>query len=120
MHAERKAIPVTTAADGTATVYSPNITGRITDIIYAKTDFADTVDFAITAETTGRNIWTEANVTAAKAVAPVRAAQVPAGTNSTLTEVPFLLANERIKFAIAEGGDTKSGSFTVVVDGNIS
>ena len=119
MHAERQAVAVTTAADGSATYYTGNVNGRVDTIRYAKTDFADTADFAITAETTGVNLWTEANITASETMRPVAAPQLTDGSDSTITEVPILLDNERIKIVIAQGGNAKSGTFHITVEGNI-
>ena len=119
MHVTRQAVAVTTAADGTATYYTGNVTGRVHSIRYVKDDFAAGVDFTITAETTGQNIWTEANVNASETMSPVAVPQLNDGTDSTITEVPVLLDNERISIAIAQGGDAKSGTFHITVEGNI-
>lgn len=114
-YAERHTVAITTAAGGTATAYTPVVTGRVLNIRYIKDDFADGVDFAITAETSGLNLWTENNVNASKTVSPVQAAHLATGAASTLTEAPIFVAFERIKIVIAEGGATKSGTFLVVV-----
>src|SRR5690606_31508966 len=63
----RYKITLTTAADGSATGYSPKISGKVHSIAYqkaAENGFADGVDFAITAEATGDGLWTESNVNA--------------------------------------------------------
>ena len=121
MYAEKHTIPVTTIADGSATVYSPRITGRIINVIYNKTDFADTADFTITLEGSGQGLWTEANVTASKTVAPrqpthdqIGAASLYAAAGEPV-EDHIYAANDRVKIVIAQGGDTKSGSFDIVV-----
>ena len=117
MFAQRHRITATTAADGTATAYSPpGITGRIHAIIYDKVDFADGVDFTITLEATGESLWTDTNINASETVYPVRAANVgTTGAASSLTEVPIIAANDRVKIQIAQGGNTKTGAFQVVV-----
>ena len=118
-YVERHTVSVTTAADGTATGYTPVVSGRVVDVIYAKTDFADTADFAITAESTGLNIWTESNVTASKTVSPMQPAHDQAGvlqdTGGDVWETYIFVAQERVKIAIAGGGDTKTGTFTFVI-----
>lgn len=114
-YAQAFTVPVTTASDGSATVFSPVVTGRIQQVQYIKDDFADTVDFAITLEDTGQNVWTEANVTVTKTVNPVTKADLETGTASTLTELGIYAAGERVEFAITNGGNTKTGSFQIIV-----
>jgi hypothetical protein len=58
---ERHIVTLTTAVGGAATGYTPVIRGRILGIVYVKTDFADGVDFTITAEATGESILTLSN-----------------------------------------------------------
>jgi mRNA-degrading endonuclease toxin of MazEF toxin-antitoxin module len=112
MYAERKEIPVTTAADGSATAYSDLVTGAIYNIIYKKTDFADGVDFAITLEETGQNLWTESDVNAEKIVSPRQTnSDNLGGTNDNL----IIAAKDRIKVVIADGGNAKSGKFIAVL-----
>lgn len=118
---ERHTVSLTTAAGGGVTAYTPVVTGKIISCIYTKTDFADTVDFAITADVTGQNIWTEANITASKTVAPRQATHSEAGVASLYAatgepvEDHIVVANERIEVAITNGGATKTGSITFVV-----
>lgn len=120
-YAERHTVSVTTDASGDATDYSPVITGRIVSIAYAKTDFEDTADFTITAEATTQGLWTEANVTASKTVAPMQPAYSQAGaallyaSGGTAVTVPIFVASDRVKIVVASGGDTKTGTFTVTV-----
>jgi len=120
MHVTRHEIEVTTAADGSATVHSPQVTGRVLAIHYVKTDFADTVDFAITSEATGETIWTEANVTASKVCAPRMPTHSTAGV-AALYAATFAvndhiaLGNDRIEFSITNGGDTKTGTFIAII-----
>jgi hypothetical protein len=119
MHAERHVVTVTTDADGDATSYTPVLTGRVLAIVYVKDGsaaYADGVDFTITAEATGQSLWTDTNVNSAETVYPLAAANLGAdGAASTLTEVPIALANDRVKIVVASGGDTKVGTFHVIV-----
>ena len=121
MYAERHIVPLTTDAAGAATGYSPVINGRILSIHYVKTDYADGVDFTITAEATGETIWTEANVNAAKVCAPrlathsnVGVATLYAAGGAAVLDY-ISVANDRVKIVIAAGGDTKTGAFHIVV-----
>lgn len=121
MFAERFVIPVTTASDGSATVYSPVFTGAIKTLRYVKTDFADGVDFTITLEGTGETVWTETNVNAAKTVAPRIATHDNAGAASLYAaggepvETEIIAVKDRLKIIIAAGGDTKTGAFHLTV-----
>lgn len=121
-YAERHVVDVTTAADGTATAYSPIITGKISSIRYVKTDFAVGVDFTITSEATGDTIWTQTNVDATVTVAPRQATHSTAGVaalyaaSGTAVLDKIVLANDRVKIAIASGGNATTGQFIITVE----
>ncbi len=118
----RYAIAVTTASDGSATAYSPYLSGYIQDIQYVKTDFADGVDFTITAEAYGRTLWAEDDVNAAAIRAPRQPTHTTAGVASlyasggTAVNDKIALSRDRVKVVIASGGATKTGTFIVMVD----
>lgn len=118
----RYAIAVTTAPDGSATAYSPYLSGYIQDIQYVKTDFADGVDFTITAEAYGRTLWAENDVNAAAIRAPRQPTHTTAGVASlyasggTAVNDKIALSRDRVKVVIASGGATKTGTFIVMVD----
>lgn len=118
---QRHAVAVTTASDGSATAYSPTITGMVSQIRYVKTDFADGSTFTITAEATGETIWTETGVNASATRAPRQATHTTAGAASlyaaggTAVNDMIALANDRVKIVIASGGSVKTGTFHVVV-----
>ncbi|HEB79287.1 MAG TPA: hypothetical protein ENI79_02280 [Rhodospirillales bacterium] len=112
-------VALTTDASGDATGYTEVIRGRIESVEYVKTDFADGVDFTITLEDTGVNVWTQTNVNAAVVVAPRQATHSTAGvaatydgTRAVLERIP--VAHERVEIVIAQGGNVKSGTFKVV------
>lgn len=117
----RLSVEVTTAADGTAIAYSPRFSGLIHSVVYQKVDFADGVDFAITTERTAQGLWTESNVNAAASRYPrapthnqVGAAALYAADGlGVLEKVP--VGNDRVKISIAQGGNTKSGTFHILV-----
>lgn len=124
MHVESFQVDVTTAADGTATAFSPVLKGSILTIIYTKdgaTPFDNGVDFTITAESSGQNLWTQLNVNASATVAPRQPTHAPDGSallyaaGGTPVSAPIAVAAERVKIAIAQGGNTKLGHFTVIV-----
>lgn len=118
---ERHIVTITTDAAGDGIGYTPVVTGRIMAIHYVKTDYAAGVDFTITAEATGETIWQESNVDTSKTVAPRQATHATDGTPSLYAgagepvEDYIALAADRVKIVVANGGDTKSGTFHVVV-----
>lgn len=119
----RYELAVTTAADGTATAYFPRVRGFVEQIQYVKPgsgNFDDGVDFAITGETTGQGIWTEANVNASATKAPRLPTHTLVGVAATLDGTVAALAKialsaERVKVVIAQGGNAKSGTFYLTV-----
>lgn len=122
MTIRRFEIPVTTIADGSATAYSPYLSGYINDIEYVKTDFADGVDFTITAEATGRTLWAESDVNAAAIRAPRQPTHTTAGVaalfaaGGTAVNDKIALGRDRVKIVIASGGNVKTGSFVITID----
>lgn len=115
-------VNVTTAADGSATVYSTFLSGKIASIHYLKTDFTDGVDFTITAEATGETIWTESNVNAAKACYPrspthsnVGVAALYAAGGTAVNDL-IRLSRDRVKIVIAAGGNATTGAFLIVTE----
>ncbi len=116
-------VPVTTAADGTATAYSPYLSGYIHSIQYVKTNFTDGVDFTITVDGTGETLWTEANVNAAAVKATRQPTYTTAGVASlyaaggVAVQDRVAVSRDRVKIVIAQGGNATTGSFTILVDG---
>lgn len=117
----RITIALTTDSSGDVTGYSEAINGLVSHLIYTKDDFADGVDFAITGEESGTNIWTESNVNAAKTVAPRQATHSEAGVASLYAsagepvEDHIVIANERIKVVIAQGGNVTNGTISIIL-----
>lgn len=123
--ARRLTVAVTTAADGSATVYSDPIQyGSLSQIRYVKdgsNGFADGSTFTITAEGTGETLWTESSVNASATRAPRQATHSTAGAaalyaaGGTAVADKIAIVNDRIKIVIASGGATKSGIFYFVL-----
>lgn len=114
-------VSVTTDANGDATVYTPSIDGRLSTIIYTKDTFDNGVDFTITGEQSGQTLWDEDNVNASKIIAPRQQTHTTAGVAITYDSTrnvydKIVLAGERIKIVIAQGGASKSGKFTFIFD----
>lgn len=125
MATRRFVVSVTTASDGTATAYSPYLSGAVTAIHYIKPgsgSYTDGVDFTITAEATGETLWTESNVNASKACMPRAATHSTAGvaalyaSGGTAVNDLIRLSRDRVKIVLAQGGDSKVGAFHIVVE----
>ena len=121
-YTQRVAVTVATAADGSATAYSGVLSGKLSQIRYVKTDFANGVDFTITAEATGETLWEQLDVNASVTVAPRQATHSTAGVaalyaagGAAVNDI-IALANDRIKIIIASGGDTKTGTFHIILE----
>lgn len=116
-YVERHTITVTTATSGAGIGYSPVVTGRVAALRYTKATggLASTSDLTITTETSAQSLWSATNINATTTVHPVAVANLPSGASSSLTEVPIFAANERIKVEVAQGGNTKTGTFTVIM-----
>lgn len=120
----RYTLQVTTAADGTATARFPKIAGKIHSIHYAKdgsNGYADGVDFAITAEGSGENIWTEANVNASTVRYPRAPTHTQAGAAALYASggtgiLDKIAVADRVKVVLAQGGNAKTGVFHLIVD----
>jgi len=117
----KETVSITTDSSGDATSYSEVVNGRILTIIYTKTDYAAGVDFTITTETTAQGLWTESNVNASATKAPrqpthdaVGAASLYAAAGEAVEDYIWAV-QERVKIVIDEGGDTKTGSFDIIV-----
>lgn len=112
---------VTTDGSGNATAYVPIRSGYIESIQYVKNNYTDGVDFTITAEATGENIWTQTNVNASVTVRPRTATHTTAGvaatydgTRATLDRIA--LGGDRVKIVLAQGGASHSGTFKITTD----
>jgi hypothetical protein len=120
MQVERHVISLTTDSGGAATGYSGTVSGRVLGIVYVKTDFANGVDFTITAEATGEAILTLTDQNTAAAFYPRSQVHGPTGTALTLdgtrtANEPIYVANDRVKVVVAQGGNAKSGTVHVLV-----
>jgi hypothetical protein len=120
MFPQKQSVTVTTDGSGNATAYTSVVRGQIVNVVYTKNNYADTVDFTVTTEDTLQNVWVESNVTASKTVAPMQATHSTAGVaalyaaGGTAVNAPIYACNERVKIALAQGGATTSGTFTII------
>jgi hypothetical protein len=121
MQAERHVVTLTTAADGSATGYTPVVSGRVLGVRYVKTDFANGVDFTITAEATGESILSLTDQNASGSFYPrvptcstAGAAALYAAAGAAVND-HVCVANDRVKVVVAQGGDTKTGAVHVII-----
>ena len=119
---QRDVVSVTTDGSGDATEYSSVLNGKISQIRYVKTDFADGVDFTLTLEATGESVWAEENVNASATRAPRQATHDVTGVASLYAaagepvEDKIVMAQDRVKIVVASGSDTKTGTFHIVLE----
>lgn len=118
---------VTATSDGSqvGTHYTPYFSGYIESVQYVKdgtTPYAFGVDFAITAEATGENIWTDTNVNSSEIVRPRAPTHSTAGvaavyaSGGTAVNDRIALGRDRVKIVLAQAGASKTGTFHIVVD----
>lgn len=117
---------VTLASNGSqvGTAYTPYFSGYVESIQYVKAlsgGYTDGVDFTITAEATGENVWTESNVNASVTKRPRAATHGTDGADAlyaalgTAVTDRIALGRDRVKIAIAQAGASKTGTFVVTV-----
>ena len=113
MYVQKQTVTVTTDASGDATEYTTHIQyGKINRIEYTKTNYADGVDFVITGEDSGKVLWQESGVNASKSISPRQEVHTVQGEPIADQYDDIVIAAERIKIVVDEGGDTKKGTFT--------
>lgn len=108
----------------TGTGYSPYFSGFIESIEYVKDGsnaYSDGVDMTITADVTGEALLTLTDQNSSVVKRPRTATHTTAGVAATLDGTrPALgriaLSRDRVKVAIAQGGNAKTGTFVVTVD----
>jgi hypothetical protein len=123
---KKHAVAFTTAADGSATVYTTGfVNGAILQVDYTYDDAATGADFTVTGRTTGEAILTITNAGTSsiswqprQVIHPV--ANTGAGTALTYdgtNEIygPIWIVDEEIKIVVASGGNAKSGTLTFIV-----
>ncbi|WP_025294067.1 hypothetical protein [Sphingomonas sanxanigenens] len=121
----RYKVTVTTAADGTATAYTPRVSGKLHSVHYVPDGanaYPNTVDVTITSEVTGEALVTRTNVAAAFVTYPRKDTAGADGTaalfaaGGTAVQDKPALGNDRIKIVLAQGGNAKVGAFHFLVD----
>ena len=116
MFAERKSVTIETDASGDGVGYIDVAYGRLHGILYVKDDYADGVDFDVDLEATGQVLWSEDDVNASAARYPRVAVHDTDGVAlDPAVYEPVLIAHDRIRITVANGGNTTSGQFIAVM-----
>lgn len=123
----RKFTVQVTTGTATGEAFSPFFSGFVESIHYIKPGsggFSDGVDFTITADSTSESIWTENDVNASTVRRPRAATHTTAGVASlyaaggTAVQDRIALGRDRVKVAVAQGGNGTTGTFVITVDDN--
>lgn len=121
----RHRITLTTIADGSVTGYSPRLSGKILSLRYVKhatTAYSDGVDTVITKESDGEAVMTATDHNASTTWHPLAAQHDITGAAALRVAAglpllgPIGVANDRLKFVVAAGGDSKIGDWYVHVE----
>lgn len=115
----RTSITITTAADGSATVYSDKISGFIEMVGVVVGTLTTGFDFTLTTETTLQTLLAETAPGDAEIFYPRQLVNSAAdgALGSQLIQYGTPIANERIKCVVANGGNAKTGSLTIIYQG---
>lgn len=123
--AKNRKFTVVATSDGSqvGTHYSPYLSGYIESVQYVKdgtTPYTDGVDFTITVEATGENIWTDTNINASEVVRPKAATHTTAGVAALYAGTGAVndriaLGRDRVKIVLAQAGASKTGTFVITV-----
>jgi len=120
---QRYVVTVTTDEKGKGIGYTPAVTGKVSAIHYVKDSsnaYSGGAAVVVTAEATGETIL-EVDLDRSATFAPRQATHAIDGTPAYYASLhPVLdsicLANDRIKIAVSNGGNTKTGTFPVVIE----
>jgi hypothetical protein len=121
VYIERHDVTLTTIADGSATAYTPVVTGRVLQVRYvpAGSSPLDTnADLTVTGEVSGVAIAALTNIgTSAFTKVPRHATHGVTGAALVYAAAdavaePVYVAGERIKTVVAQGGNVTSGTLS--------
>ena len=121
----RKFTVTVTTATATGEGLTPHFDGYIESIQYIKPGsggFSDGVDFTCTVNGTGENVWVEENVNASAIRRPRAATHSTAGvaalyaSGGTAVLDKIAVSRDRVKIAVAAGGNGTTGTFVVTVN----
>lgn len=124
--ASTRKFTVVAVSDGSqvGTSYTPYVSGYIESVQYVKdgtAPYTDGVDFTITVDATGENVWTDTNINASEVVRPRAATHTTAGVASLYAgsgeavNDRIAISRDRVKIVLAQAGATKTGTFIITV-----
>lgn len=124
--AHSRKFTVTATSDGSSvgTHYTPFLTGYVESVQYVKdgtTPYTDGVDFTITLEATGEDVWVDTNINASEVVRPRAATCSTAGVASLYAAAGaavndrIAMSRDRIQIVLAQAGASKTGTFVITV-----
>lgn len=119
---KRVSVTVTTDAAGAATGVTEVVNGVVSAIEYTKVDFDNGSTMTVSQERSGETIWSESSVNASAIRRPRAATHSTAGAaalyaaGGAAVNDKIAVVDSRIKVVIASGGNTKTGTFTVVLE----
>lgn len=124
--AHSRKFTVTATSDGSSvgTHYTPFLTGYVESVQYLKdgtTPYTDGVDFTITLEATGEDVWVDTNINASEVVRPRAATCSTAGVASLYAAAGaavndrIAMSRDRIQIVLAQAGASKTGTFVITV-----
>lgn len=110
-------------ADQVGTFYTPYFSGYVESVEYVKAvsgGYTDGVDFTITLDATGENVWTDTNINASEVVRPRAATHTTAGVAALYAGTGAVndriaAGRDRVKIVLAAAGATKTGTFVITV-----
>lgn len=109
----RESVTITTDASGDAVSTTKSLRGMLRAIHYVKDDYADGVDLTIIeADAPGSNLWADTNINASESVFPQVAVNGTDGAAIAGEYGPIPIVG-RVSITVAQGGDTKSGTFHI-------
>lgn len=121
MYAERHSITFTTDTNQAATAYTDkDVTGRILQIQYVKSNVAAGSTMTLTGNTTNVPVFTIQSMNASATHIPRRPTTDQDGAAITYDQTAtvndsVVLVRERVKLVVANGGSERNGTFHITV-----
>lgn len=110
-------VAATTNSSGESTAFSANVNGKIHAVEYVWTDFSTAATLVVKGENSSRPILTANLTSTTVATWYPRAVTHNVLSGSTFGgEASVPISNERVRFIVASGGATKTGTFRILVD----
>lgn len=120
MFVQRQDVTLTTDGSGDCTASSTVLTGQVLGIVFDVGTLANTADVTVTATSTSEPIITVTNLAASGAYYPRTQLHSTAAAGLTLDGTrtmvgPVCVADDRIRFVVAQGGASKTGTATLII-----